>query len=331
MVLVALIALGSLGSLVASAVRGRHPLAPTSAPSAQTIFELPYTKGIRSARFSVVGHGVASTWTGAGVIEFAPQHAFSVTLQDPATGTVFERDVEVDGVPYSAVAGFRYQAIDSELNDFAFVGWDGRPPPDQLEIAGQTTLDGKRAWVLQKAGGSDRWVVGEHTGDPLEAVVSGYGTFTFSDWGRAPAIQPPDPGEVSSQVVSGSGSAPVVAPAATVRVVKARVVPAGAGGVPAGFRTVALEISYKNTSPSGSNFDDNVSLVTADGVFADTAFTTLTPPLQAGWLDRGQTVTGWAAFVVPRRATSFHFLFGEQLDQAQSLDFLISIAVGVTR
>ncbi|MBO0707972.1 MAG: hypothetical protein J2P44_06365 [Candidatus Dormibacteraeota bacterium] len=325
---VALIVLGSVGSVAVIAIRGRLPTVPGSAPSAQAIFEMPYTDGVRSARFRVSGHAAGSTWTGSGVIEFAPEHAFSQTLRDPATGTVFEQDVETGGVAYSAQAGSRYRATDYEVNDFGFIGWDGRPAPRQLEVTGQTRLEGQQAWVLKEAGTSDKWVVAEHTGDPLEAVVSGYDTYTFSDWNRAPAIRAPAASEISSGLYSGSGSAPAVAPAATVRVLKARVDSNG-GGDPTGFRTVALDISYKNTASSASNFDNDPSLVSSDGVFGDTTSTALSPPLQAARVARGQTVTGWDAFVVPRQATRFHFLFGEQLDQEADLDYLISIAVEV--
>lgn len=328
-VLVALILLGSLGSAAVIAIRALRPDATGSAPSARTIFELPFTKGIGSARFRVDGHGVGSKWTGSGVIEFAPAHAFAQTLEDPAGGGVLEQDVEAGGVAYTAQAGSRYQATDFELNDFAFMGWDGSPAPAQLEITGRTTFGGQRAWVLKVAGTSDQWVIGERSGDPLEVVVGGYETYTFGDWGRAPAVRAPAMSEVSSAVYRGAGSVPVVAPAATVRVLKARVDPAGSGGDPRGFRTVALDISYQNTASLASNFDNDPALVSSEGVFGDTTGTGLTPPLQAGRVGREETVTGWDAFVVPRQATRFHFLFAEQLDQEQSLDYLISISVVV--
>lgn len=327
-VLVALIVLGSVAS-VAVATRGRPPSVPGTTPTAQSIFEMPYTEGVRSARFRVSGHAAGSTWTGSGVIEFSPQHAFSQTLSDSSTGTVFEQDVEAGGVGYSAQAGSRYRATDAEVNDFGFIGWDGRPAPRQLEVTGQTRFDGQQAWVLKEAGTPDEWVVAEHTGDPLEAVVSGYDTYTFSDWNRAPEIRAPAASEISSGLYSGSGTAPAVAPAATVRVLKARVDASIGGGTPTGFRAVALDISYKNTAASASNFDNVPSLVSSDGVFGNTADTALSPPLQAARVDRGQTVTGWDAFVVPRQATRFHLLFGEQLDQEAILDYLISISVEV--
>ena len=325
----ALVVLGSVGSVAVIAIRGRQPTVLSSGARAQAIFEMPFTKGIRSARFRVSGHGVGSAWDGSGVIEFAPQHAFFQALRDSATGGVFEEDVEAGGVAYTAQAGSRYQATDYELNDFAFIGWDGTPPPNQLEVTGQTRLDGQQAWVLNEAGASDRWVIGQRTGDPLQVRIGEYDTYSFSDWGQAPAIQAPAPAEVSTQIYSGSGSAAVVAPEATVRVIKARADPTSGRSDPAGFRTVALDISYTNTASAASNFDNTTSLVAAGGVFGDNAFTSLSPPLQAGRVGRGGTITGWLAFVVPRQATRFHFLFGEQLDQQQSLDYLISISVQV--
>ncbi|MBO0702820.1 MAG: hypothetical protein J2P38_07800, partial [Candidatus Dormibacteraeota bacterium] len=318
-------------SFVVIAIRDHHPGGstsnlPASAPSAQSVFELPYTRRVRSAEFRLVHKGDGGTWSGSGVIEFAPEHAFSETLR--GGGGVFERDVEVGGVAYQEAFGSRYQITEYELNDFSFIHWDGGAPPDQLELSAQTTFDGQPAWVLKQAYGSSKWIVGKHTGDPLEAVIDGSDIYTFSHWGQAPAIQAPAAGDVSTGRYSGSGSAAVVAPAATVRVLKEKAV-AGVGD-PAGFRTVALLISYKNTS-AASNFDNSMSLVSSDGVFASAEYSELRPSLKPGTrVARGRRIVGWDEFVVPRQATSFHLLFGEQLDQMNStprLDYLISIAV----
>lgn len=324
--LVALIVLGSVGSAAVVAIRGRQVGVPGSAPSAQAIFAMPYTK-VRSAAFREVGHAGGSTWTGSGVIEFAPPHAFTETLS--SRGQVFERQVEAAGVAYTENIPSRFHATDYELTDFRSLGWDGAPAPARLDITAQTTLAGQEAWVLKQAGTANRWVVGEQTGDPLEAVVGGNETYTFSDWGRAPAIEAPAAGEVSTDRYAGSASAPAMAPVATVTVLNEQPdAAAGTGGDPPGFRTVALEISYTNTG-SASQFDDAFSLVSSDGVFAPAAYATASPSLEPMPVAHGQTITGWDGFMVPRHATTFHLLFGEQLDQILSVDYLISISVAI--
>lgn len=327
-VLIALLLLGSLGSVAVITIHNRLTSVPSSAPSAQAIFQMPFTKGIRSARFHEVERAGGSTLTGSGVIDFAPQHAFSESMS--GSSGVFEKDVEVGGVAYEAITGSRYRATAAELIHFESLGWDGAPAPGQLEITSQTKIAGQQAWVLKEANTSNRWVVAEQTGDPLEAVLNGNDTYTFSGWGRAPAIKAPSAGEVSTGRYNGSGSDPVVAPAATVTVLKAQVDSTAAAGDPAGFRTVALDLSYKNTSSSASDFDDTPSLVSSDGVFSMATYTTLSPSLQAGTgVAPGQTITGWVGFTVPRQASSFNLLFAEQADQSQTLDYLISIGVQV--
>lgn len=327
--LAALLVLGAVGSGALIAIRNRQTAGvPASAPSPEAVFEMPYTKGVRSARFHEVEHAGGSTVHGSGVIEFAPDHGFSESL----TGKfgIFERDVEVGGVGYDSIGGEKYRATDTELLHFQSLGWDGGAPPVQLKIVAQTTLDGQRAWVLKE--GSTRWIVGEQTGDPLEAVVYGTDTFTFSDWGKAPAIHAPPAHQVSTARYSGSGNSPVVAPAATVTVLQEQWDATASQAAPPGFRTLALEISYKNTAASASDFDNFFSLVSSDGVFAYTGFTTLSPGLQAGTgVSPGQTITGWVGFNVPRGATRFHLLFGEQSDQSQALDYLITTSVGIPR
>ncbi|MBO0703547.1 MAG: hypothetical protein J2P38_11480 [Candidatus Dormibacteraeota bacterium] len=326
-VLAAVLVLGAVASGAVIALR-HHQTAgvPASAPSPQAVFQMPYRKGVRSARFREVEHAGGSTITGSGVIEFAPDHAFSETLSGKFG--IFERDVEVGGVGYDSVGGEKYRATDTELLHFQSLGWDGSAPPQQLKIVSQTTVAGQLAWVLKE--GSTRWIVGEQTGDPLEAIVYGSDTFTFSHWGKAPAIHAPSAHQVSTDRYSGSGTNPVVAPAATVTVLREQWDKSASQAAPAGFRTLALEISYKNTASSASDFDDFFSLVSSDGVFAYTGFTTLSPGLQAGTgVSPGQTITGWAGFNVPRKATNFHLLFGEQSDQTQTLDYLISTSVGL--
>lgn len=347
--LLGLVILGSMGSVAVIAIRNHHAghpahgpsskaagSAPSSgipswAPSAQDIFELPYTKGIRSARFRQVQHLAGSTWIGSGVIEFAPEHAFSESVQDSADPGIPERDVEAGGVAYQSNHGSAYNATNFETEVFHSIGWDGNPAPNDLDLTGQTKLDGQRAWVLQDFTSHDKWVVAERTGDPLKAVIDVYGTFTFSDWNRAPAIQAPATGDISTELDSGSGGAPVVAPAATVKVLTEQDDSADGVGDPPGFRTVALEISYKNNA-SAAHFDDDPTLVSSDGVFTIEVGTRLSPSLNA--LDQqeiaaGQTITGWDAFLVPEQATSFHLLFGEMADQAASFNYLISIAVQI--
>lgn len=323
-VLVMLVALGSVVAVIA--VRG-HPTTPGSAPTAQEVFELPYARGIRSAEFRV--HYPKSMLSASGVIEFAPQHAFSETLS--AGGGVDQRWVEVGGVSYWAYSDAPYQAQASEADPFQYLGWDGAPPPDGLEIAGHTRFGGQPAWVLKKADTGDRWIVAERTGAPLEAVlddVSGKDTYTFSDWGRAPRIQAPAAADVSTERYRGTGSHPVVAPAATVRVLKAQPDSAGDGDPP-GFRRVAVEISYKNTTVS-SRFDNDPSLVSSDGVFGDAVDPSARPALTADRVLYGKTVTGWDGFLVPKQATSFQLLVGEQAGETgPGSDYLISISVKI--
>ncbi len=181
---------------------------------------------------------------------------------------------------------------------------------------------------MRQGGTSNRWVIAEQTGDPLQAVLDGNDIYEFSDWGRAPAIEEPAANQVSTGLYRGAGNTAVVAPAATVTVLKEQPDPTAVATDPAGFRTIALELAYKNTASAASDFDDSPSLVSAAGVFATAGFTTLTPSLQAGTgVAPGQTITGWVGFMVPRQETNFHLLFGEQIDQFQSLDYLISISV----
>lgn len=325
-VLVALVVLGSVVAVIA--VRHSRPNAPGSATSAEDIFQLPYTRGVRSAEFRVQ-YGAGSPRSASGVIEFGPEHAFSETL---LVGThVSERWMQVGGLAYWASSTAPYQATESEADPFRVLGWDGTPIQDPLEVAGQTRFDGQQAWVVKKGGTGEKWLVAEHTGDPLEAVIDGdlgKETYTFSNWGRAPRIQAPSAGDISTERYRGSGSAPVVAPAATVRVLKAQPDSTAGGDEPAGFRTVALEISYKNTS--GSSGSGNApSLVSSDGVFAGATAPTTRPSLDTEKVLPGKTVTGWEGFTVPRQATSFHLLWGPQLDEAGTLDYLISISVRV--
>jgi hypothetical protein len=327
-VLVALLVLGGIGSGAVIAIRNHQTEVLSSAPRAQAVFEMPYTKRVRSAEFHEVEKVGGSTLSGAGVIDFTPDHAFSESLSGP--GGVFERDVEIGGVAYQAITGSKYRATDTELVHLRSLGWDGGPVPGPLEIASQTTLDGRQAWVVKQGNSANQWVIAEQTGDPLEAVLDGNDLYTFSEWGRAPAIPQPGPGQVSTGRYDGSGSTPVVAPAATVTVLKEQLDRTAAGADPSGFRTVALEISYRNTASAPSDFDDTPSLVSAAGVFATAGYTTLSPSLQAGvGVASGQTISGWAGFMVPRHETSFHLLFGEQVDQSQTLDYLISISVQV--
>lgn len=340
-VLVALAILGSVGSVTLLAHRSHHNTqpaghranphtnVPSGAPSAPAIFDLPYTKGVRSAEFSEVDTAGGARLTGSGVMEFAPEHAFSETQREGSV--VVERAVQVGGVSYNQEFNPKYQATQYEAEGFEAIGWDGAPPPDDLWVAAQTRLDGQQAWVLKEAYTSDKWVVGEQTGDPLQVVIDGNDTYTFSHWGQAPAIQAPPAGDVSTQRYSGSGSAPVVTPGSTVAVLKEQTDAAAGALDPAGFQTIALDISYRNTASAASEFDNGLALVTADGMFATPTYTTLTPALKSGTtVAPGQTITGWDEFVVPRQATSFDLLFGEQPDQSGSLDYLISISVPAT-
>lgn len=329
-VLVALLVLGGIGTGTVLAIRNHQTSVPSSAPSAAAIFEMPFTKDVRSARFHEVEKTGGSKITGAGVIDFAPQHAFSEVLS--GVGGIFERDVQTGEVAYEQIAGEKYQATDSEDVHFQLMGWDGSAPPQDLEIARQTKLDGQQAWVLKQAHGSNEWIVGEQTGDPLEMVVDKMDSYTFSDWSHAPAIQAPPAAQVSTTIYRGSGDSPVAAPAAKVTVLKEKVDPTPGQDDPPGFQTIALEISYENTTKSPSDFDNLLSLVSSQGVFAISGFTQLTPSFKPGaGVSPGQTVTGWDAFTVPTDSTSFHLLFAEQADQSQSLDYLISIAVTVPR
>lgn len=328
--LVALLVLGGAGSGALIAIRNHQTAVPSSAPSAQSIFEMPFTKGIRSARFREVEHAGATTFNGSGVIEFAPDHAFSESLSTKYGA--FEQDLEVGGVSYQAITGNKYRAGDTELTHFQDLGWDGNPLFDSLDVVSQTTVAGQQAWVLKQEHSSNRWIIGEQTGDPLEAILNGSDTYTFSDWGKAPAIKAPAAGAVSTGRFPGSGSGPVVAPAATVAVVGAQVDAVAGRDDPPGFQNVALEISYENTAASASDFDNVISLVSSNGVFAGSTYTTLTPAFQSGTgVSPGQTVTAWDGFMVPKQATGFHLLFGEQADQSQTIDYLISIPVDVPR
>lgn len=323
-VLVMLVVLGSVVAVIA--VRG-HTTGPGSAPSAEAIFEMPYVRGLRSAEFHVQYPQPARS--ASGVIEFAPEHAFSETLR--AGTRVSERWLEVDGVAYWSYSDAPYQATDQEAGPFQALGWDGTPPPDGLEVAGRTWFEGKQAWVLKKADTGERWIVAERTGAPLEAVLddsSGKDIYTFSDWGGAPAIQGPSTGDVSTKRYRGSGSASVVAPAATVKVLKARPDSAGDGD-PSGFRRVAVEISYKNTSSSTDDLP-GPSLVSSEGVFGGAVEPSAKPSLLFEKVPPGKTVNGWVGFLVPRDATSFHLLFAEQADLTPpSSDYLISISVKI--
>lgn len=327
-VLTALIVLGGVASGAVIAMRTHQTSLPASAPSAQAIFEMPYAKGVRSARFQEVQHAGGSTFHGSGVIEFAPDHAFSESLSSKYG--VFQRVVQVGGVSYQADVGTTYRATDTEPLQFSLLGWDGRPQLDTLQLTSQTEVAGQQAWVIKEAHSSNEWIVGEQTGDPLEAILNGHDTFTFSDWGKAPAIKAP--ATVSTSRYSGSASGPVVAPAATVTVVKEQIDSANSSDVPAGFQNVALEISYKNTAASASDFDNILALVSSDGVFADATFSSLDPSFKSGTgVSPGQTITAWDDFTVPKQSTDFHLLFGEQGDQMQSLDYLISIQVPAPR
>ncbi len=126
-VLVALIVLSGIGSASVIAIRNHQATVPRSEPAALTIFEMPYTKGIRSARFREVQRVGGLALTGTGVIHFTPDHAFSESLSGP--GGVFERDVEVGGVAHQAITGSRYRATEAELVHLESLGWDGGPAP----------------------------------------------------------------------------------------------------------------------------------------------------------------------------------------------------------
>lgn len=308
------------------AVRGHQTNGPAPASSAQALFELPYARGVHSADFRVQ-YTSRPMSSASGVIEFAPEHSFSETLR-VGTG-VSQSWVQVHGVAYWSYSGSQYQAQDSEVDPFRSLGWDGSPASDRLATAGQTKFDGQPAWILKNSDTGEKWVVAEHNGDPLEAVIntidSGWATYTFSDWGRAPAIHAPAAGDVSTERYRGAGTTPVVAPAARVRVLKAQPDKAGDGD-PAGVRRVAIEFSYQNTSPFSSSVDP--SLVSADGVFAETADPSLSPDVTGSSVPLGKVVTGWGGFIVPRQATSFHLLFGPGGDQAGA-DYLISISVQI--
>ncbi len=328
--LVALLMLGGVGTGALIAIRNHQTAVPSSAPGAQAIFEMPFTKGVRSARFHEVENAGWTTSDGSGVIEFSPAHAFSESLSSKYG--VFQRAVEVGGVTYQAIAGDKYRADDTELTHFQDLGWDGNPLFEPLQLIAQTSVAGQQAWVLKEAHSSNRWIVGEQTGDPLEAILYGNDTYTFSDWGNAPAIKAPPATAISTGRYSGSASDPVVAPAATVKVLGTQVDSTAGRGDPPGFQNVALEISYENTAASASDFDNVISLVSSDGVFAQSTYTTMTPAFQSGTgVSPGQTITGWDGFMVPKQATDFHLLFGEQVDQSQSVDYLISIAVPAPR
>lgn len=328
-VLVALVVLGGAGTGALIAIRNHQTTSiPASAPSAQAIFQMPYTKGVRSARFHEVEHAGGSTFNGSGVIEFGPSHAFSESLSGKYG--VFQRVVQVGGVTYEADIGGSYRATDTEPLQFSLLGWDGRPPLDPMRLTSQTVVAGQQAWVLKEAHSSTEWIIGERTGDPLEAILDGHDVFTFSDWGKAPQIKAPAP--VSTSRYSGSGSGPVVAPAATVTVLNEQVDAAASNGDPTGFQHVALEISYENTAASASDFDNILTLVSSDGVFADATFSSLSPSFKSGTgVSPGQTITGWDDFMVPKQSSGFHLLFGEQGDQMQTLDYLISIQVPAPR
>ena len=328
--LAALVVLGGAGSGLVIAIRNHQTAVPNSAPSAQSVFEMPFTKGIRSARFHEVEKAGGSTFDGSGVIDFTPEHGFSESLSSQYG--VFERSLEVGGVTYEQITGDKWKAVDTEPTHFQDLGWDGTPLADHLVIAAQTTVAGQQAWVLKEQHSTNEWIVGEQTGDPLEAILYGHDTYTFSDWGKAPAIKAPPASAVSTGRYSGSGSGPVVAPAATVTVLAAQVDSTASNDDPAGFQNVAVKLSYQNTAASASDFDNLISLVSADGVFATSSYTTLSPGLENGTgVSPGQTITGWDGFMVPKGATSFHLLFGEQADQSQTLDYLISISVPAPR
>lgn len=328
----ALIAAVAVASVAAVTIRGRLAGAATAAhPSAQAIFDLPYSRGVRSAEFQSitppggpnwVTYGAEPAWKGSGVIEFAPQHAFSESLLTYA-GVVFERNLEAGGVAYQTLTGAApYQASAAEPYDFRSLGWDGGPAPSSLTVAGQTTIDGQLGWVLKQAYTRNRWVVAERTGDPLKAVIS-HTTYTFGAWDRAPAIRAPAPADVSTTVYRGAG---VDAPGATVSVLSEKVDTADADGDPSGFRTVALEIVYHDTSSDWAAFNNDPSLVTSSGVFAPSTYTSLSPWLRPQVVRPGAIVWGWDGFVVPRGATRFDLLFG-----VPTGDGLISISVSIPR
>lgn len=325
-VLAALVVIGASVGTVAE-IRHQQSAVPSSHPSADTIFEMPFWKGVRSARFYGVTHAVGTTWTESGTIDFGPQHAFDEKLTGKSG--VFEHDVVVGGSSYQTGAGSSgFQATTYESEDFRSIGWDGGPPPMDLSVVGQTTIAGQVGWVLRESASHSEWIVGEQTGDPLQVVIDGH-AITFSHWGHGAAIKAPS--SVSTQRYSGAAGTPVKAPAATVSVVDAQVDSGATSGGPAGFRTIAIKLSYTNDTSSASNFDDSPSLVTSDGVFAYPDFTTMQPQLNGGAMSPGQTVVGWNGFLVPDQATQFHLLFGPQLDQIPDLDYLISISVQVPR
>lgn len=227
-----------------AAAHRQHP-APgvRNPPSARSILRAPYTHHVGSATFTAVGT-TPGRQTATGEILFSPERGYEIT--ERIDGYWADEFLDVGGYAYQRTArGGPWQLQPTYDGEYFYLDWDGAPTPHDLAVNGPVRIRGQRAWHVEDNQG-DQWWVGVTSGRPLQALDLGY-RFTFSDFGRAPALRPPAPAHVETPTYRAELGQALRTPLLTVTVSDPRLatrLPAGAA--PQGYRFLSLQMTVTN-------------------------------------------------------------------------------------
>jgi hypothetical protein len=218
---------------------------PAPTPSVQSILRAPFTHHVGSATFTGVGT-LPGRQTATGEIFFSPERAYEII--ERINGNFVQQFLDVGGYGYARETQHGPWQLDPTYNgEYFYLDWDGGTPSPNIIVGGPVKIDGEEAWHLSDGLG-DQWWIGVDSGRPLQAIDLGY-RYTFSNFGKAPALHAPSWSQVNTTIYRGRTGQPLQTPIFTLNVSNPQVsYGTGPTAAPGGYRYLSFQVTVTNSS-----------------------------------------------------------------------------------